>query len=279
MRYRLGQFGQSSALISKAALDEFLARWRQAGTAPERIEQMRRFILGEDLPELRAELASETERRWLDALHDGLAGLQHRIEIQLQECSYQPGLDGFLCIAGTSPSVRAEVTPGDVVQAGFIAFRHGSGRLHLSSRIFRLECENGAIRKLMDDEGTTSEIDPVRAILERCFDPTVLAEVAGRFIEATRVPLPPREFWMELTSRLQARHGAVARGWLDEAREILDEIDDPTEWDFLNALTEVARERPDWLERYDLEEAAGAFARLRRPAEHPVMSHAELIPS
>jgi len=103
--------------------------------------------------------------------------------------------------------------------------------------------------------------------------------MAGRFREAASRPAPTKEVWIDLAIRLSARHGAVARGWLDEARDLLDETDEPTEWDFLNALTQVAGDLPDWRERYDLEEAAGSLARLRRPVPLRVASNVELVPS
>lgn len=64
-------------------------------------------------------------------------------------------------------------------------------------------------------------------------------------------PLIYDEFYLRWTERTP---GAMQQGLADR-----------TLWDFINDMTEVARDLPDWRDRFGLEEAAGRLAKLRRP--------------
>ena len=282
MRYGLGEFQPDPDSGSYAHLlhePEFRERRRKA------LEQLIEACLSEstptpDITDVVAErsgfnpsdLLSEikrghTDEFWVRSVHDRLNELDRSLEIRLLACEFEPGPDGFLCIAATSASVEGEVTPGDWVQAGMAALRDRDQPVRISQRIFRRVCANGAIVSVREIDYRSTEIANAGEVVGRCFHrgefensvqalreaaQIAVADPRRMLNEVGMLPDPiTREFMRRWTERT---HGAIRQGLADR-----------TLWDFMNDMTEVARDLPDWRDRLDLEETAGRLAKLRPP--------------
>jgi hypothetical protein len=213
---------------------------------------------------------------WVRAVHQGLVELNGSVRIRLLACEYEPGDDGFLCIAATSPGVASEVVPGDRVQAGVAVLRDGDRPLRISQRIFRTVCHNGSITSLSEGEVSNAGSD-VRAAVVRCFDRAEFQRELEVLREAARTEIQDPLLWQDEMEYLRddpAGREALGRLY---ARRVAGA---PTLWDLVNEVTSAAREVEDWSRRLDLEEEAGRLARLRppRPGRTPA-STLELVES
>ena len=239
----------------------------------------------EAIPDLLPALPPDSpEREWVSALHGRLVELEATLSIRLLACEYEPGREGFLCVAGTSPSIRAEVRERDWVQAGFVAFRAGTAPLRLSSRVFRLVCANGSIVSVAEFDDAHVAGNSLPAALNRCFDQAAFADVVRGLAASSREQVPSMaDLFADEMARLAAKHHQKVYQWFTQMNErLLRDVEvavEATTWDVVNALTEVARDLPDWGDRIDLEEAAGRLALLHRPIPARVAANVESVPA
>jgi len=245
MRYRLGQFQPLPEFSRDAwvpdepetpearrlALEEML--YEVLSPSAVTLRPTNDEADASQLPDLLRKMAPwQRDAFWVHAVHRHLSELSRSMDIRFLACEYVPGPDGFLCIVATTPSVADEVVDGDEVQAGIAVIRDRDRPVRISQRIFRVVCWNGSIQSVHEaDEETLGDIEVENAV-SGCFD-------RRRFDEL-------RSHW----------------GMREESRR---DGESPSLWDFVNDLTEVARDLPDWRDRLDLEEAAGRLARLRAP--------------
>jgi hypothetical protein len=225
------------------------------------------------------------DRVWVTQVKDELEELSRRYEIRLLACEYEPGPDGFIAIAGTSPSISADVREHDPVMAGFVALRDRDQPLKVVSRIFRVVCQNGSILSAHEDEvdgGYT-----VEERVQRCFDRDrfvravkMLREAAAREIQHPQEMMD--EMWHMYRQGPEAGqviHDAYAEmmgasGVTPESIQAMKEAyqllvhehwnadGDHTVYGLMNAVTATARDQDDFRRRLDLEELGGSLARL-----------------
>ena len=205
------------------------------------------------------------DRVWVTEVKDELEELSRRFEIRLLACEYEPGPEGFIAIAGTSPSISAEVREHDPVMAGFVALRDRERPVQVMSRIFRVVCENGSIVSTHEQEIEATGFT-VEERVQRCFERDRFVRAVELLRRAAGQELPePTEMLDEMWHMV--RQGPEVAAQIAEAYQELvighwHEANDPTVYGLLNAVTATARDLPDFRARLDLEGLGGSLARL-----------------
>jgi hypothetical protein len=212
---------------------------------------------------------SHPDAGWVHGVYDGLLDLTRSIAVRLLACEYEPGPEGFLCIAATSPWVKGEVVPGDWVQAGFAAIRAGDRPLRLSRRIFRPVCANGSIVWVHESDVLAHDSQWSSTVI-RSFDPRVFDGDLEVLRAAAAQTQPALDSLFDEMQRL-FHEGAMSEElmmrwseWDDRRRPEASSERGDSLWDRMNDMTAYARQL-DWRERWELEELAGSLARLIPP--------------
>jgi hypothetical protein len=231
------------------------------------------------------------DRVWVTEVKDELEELSRRYEIRLLACEYEPGPEGFIAIAGTSPSISAEVREHDPVMAGFVALRDGERPVRVMSRIFRVVCNNGSLLSAHEEE-IDAKGYTVEERVQRCFDrDRFLRAVETLRLAASKELGQPGEMLDEMWHMMRQGPEVVGvitsayQEMMEAARDaeskmrsetmqdllmihraqieaIFQEAGDPTVYGLMNAVTATARDLPSFRDRIDLEELGGSLARL-----------------
>jgi hypothetical protein len=263
MRYRLGEFQARSGSSDYALLLDDPEFKEPMSKALEQMLQVRlsRSSAQRGLPDLLPEVPpGHADEPWVRSVHEGLEVLSESLEVRLLACEFEPGPNGFLCIAATSPSVAGEVRPEDWVQAGMAALRDGDHPVRISRRIFRPVCDNGSIVSVREFDDVMTRSAGVEAAVSLCFDRAEFGNSLEALREAAGLSIPDPRPMLDEMDYLDSRslEEIMRRWWGLEPKT-------KTLWDLINHVTDVARDLPNWGDRFDLEEEAGRLAKLRRP--------------
>ncbi len=242
-------------------------------------------------PDLREVVRDTGDAKWVDEIYDAMR--QHGDQVQLIECCYKPGDDGFTAIAAIDESASIPTERGDTVLAGFGAVRAGQNNLQMWPRHLRVACTNGL--PLPGRPGTeliAAGSSPAEAVAH-CFSPAHTLEAANIFQSMRRRVIPrypsvldapnltddlsPRDARELQNSNLKddlsrevaaAFEGMTAGGSALDLSSALNRLmaretrGCTTPWEVLNAITADARAAPDLLSRLAYERIG---ARLIRP--------------
>lgn len=192
------------------------------------------------------------DRVWVVSLKNQLEELARGLEFRLLDCEYEPGPDGFLAIAGTSPSIAARVREADPVVAGFVALRDRDEPVRVIPRVFRVVSATGTLAWVHEDEHEFTDLLVEEQVLQ-CFDQDRFLPIAERLRRAADRELPGVSTLPDDEVSEEHRETIEAR-WRDDG--------DRTVYGLMNAWTAVARDLPDFRERLMLEEQAGSLAGL-----------------
>ena len=196
-----------------------------------------------------------------------------------------------LYLKATTPRLTAEVTPGDVVQAGLVVSNSevGAGSVRIEPLLYRLVCRNGAIvndlalKKYHVGRTNGHRDDAIQALLrdetkvlnDQAFWATVQDVVRGTLQEVTfqhivarwrdatqeRLPGDPVQV-VEVTAKrcglTEPERGSVLRH--------LVEGGDLSRYGLANAITCASQEVDDYDRATDLERLGGEIIELPRPA-------------
>lgn len=268
MRHRLGSYRPRPG---SSDFEHLLGDEHMGGPMTRALEEMLQVRLSMPVPtplaqpDLLAALEpTHPDRAWVDEIHDRLSRMERRgREFRLLACEYVPGPGGFLTLAASTPRPAFEVAPGDGFQIGFAAMRSGDARVRLWPRLLREVCTNGslvAVGEFQHHDGA----EGIGEAAERCFVAAQYEPVLRALEEARKTTVRSARETMDEFQRI-AHRPELFRRYLARFQEQFEEAKDDSLYGLMNAVTATAREVDDWDERLDLEEFAGALARLRRP--------------
>jgi len=236
---------------------------------PPAPEDRRRFpgLAVKPGPDLMTKLPyGHPDRLWVMSVKNQLDELSRGLEFRLLDCEYEPGPDGFLAIAGASPSIADRVRDADPVVAGFVAMRDRECPVRVIPRVFRVVSSTGALVWVRESEHEFQGMLVEEQVMQ-CFDVDRFRAVAGQLREAAELELPDASFLPDEG----ANDGADGPDVQDDGEEptLRDQVEarwwdqgDRTAYGLANAVSGVARDLADFRTRLSLEELAGTLARL-----------------
>jgi hypothetical protein len=199
--------------------------------------------------------------------------------------------DSHLYLKATTPRLTAEVTPGDVVQAGLVVSNSevGAGSVRIEPLLYRLVCRNGAIINDLalkkyhvgrtnghgDDAIQALLRDETKRLTDQAFWATVQDVVRGTLQEVTFQQIVAR--WRDATQErlpgdpVQVVEVTAKRCGLTEPERgsvlrHLVEGGDLSRYGLANAITCASQEVDDYDRATDLERLGGEIIELPRQA-------------
>lgn len=199
--------------------------------------------------------------------------------------------DTHLYLKATTPRLTAEVTPGDVVQAGLVVSNSevGAGSVRIEPLLYRLVCRNGAILNDLalkkyhvgrtnghsDDAIQALLRDETKQLTDQAFWATVQDIVRGTLQEVTFQQIVAR--WRDATQErlpgdpVQVVEVTAKRCGLTEPerRSVLRHLvegGDLSRYGLANAITRASQEVDDYDRATDLERLGGEIIELPRQA-------------
>lgn len=201
------------------------------------------------------------DRVWVMSVKNQLEELARGLEFRLLDCEYEPGPDGFLAIAGTSPSIAASVRDADPVVAGFVAVRDREHPVRVIPRVFRVVSSTGALVWVRESEHEFQGLLVEEQVMQ-CFDVDRFRAVAEQLREAADLELPDASFLPDEAADERADDDGDESPLRDQVEARWWDQGDRTAYGLANAVSGVARDLADFRTRLRLEELAGTLARL-----------------
>lgn len=250
--YRLGQlplepgFGQFIRLAWH--------RLRKPGELRADFEQVVRRVSMARAQALRAPdllQSSEAHRDgWLWELHEAILELNPSRHLpRLVHCERRENMrargddGGHVALAFVHRTPARTVRVGDEILGGFAVLRAGDGELSIWPRVHRVICSNGAALFTGRATEALATTGGLNQALGFCLSPERLAEGCQLLQEAARTSAPDPVALLE---------AAVGRDLAERVWSRREEHD-ASVFGVLNALTAHARERPEFVQRLELE--------------------------